>query len=242
MKKYLPTLLVIGIAITAATTRIHAADPILDIQADSGGVLADSSPQKREVRLSGVSSAASPDMGFEINTRNNLTIPYDGNDPLFSTGSLTWIMRCKFLTPENLPSGFLFLGRYNHETDQRVAGFLLAMDPLSAPSFLISTDGTAASTFGIVGREPVPIDKWMTVAVVFDTAMSMSLFLIDDEGNVIASHVLSKNSREIPERLLNADVPFTLNAPVEVGLIVSRIRCWNEALNLDQILQIVSKR
>lgn len=138
-------------------------EPVLDITLTSSGEIKDSSGFERDIRLRNDQIGVKEDKKFiELTGSNAITIPYQANDPLFGNGEFTWIIKCKFQNTAGVNGSDIVFGRWDvGREDAMRNGRVAALNIDSGNGgllFMLSPDGTAEGTVGLLSQPP-PDDR-----------------------------------------------------------------------------------
>lgn len=205
------------------------AGKIADIRIGNSGQIEDASKENRKLEIRHASVSADKDSAA-MGSINAIIIPFANNDPLFEVGPQTWLLRIKIPDPLSAPS-FCIAGRWYSGENRRSMGVLTQANE-GLLQFLISTDGSGATSAGLATKDSIPANEWITFIVKYQPEARMEIQVFDDSGNQLSQRAMTAN---VPPAFFTDDMPFWIGAPAEVAMSFSRFAAWKRILSDSQI-------
>jgi hypothetical protein len=220
--------------ITISLGTSFALEPILDLEVENAKTLVDSSRFARTIELKNVTAGAEG-KDLLLGDPQAVTIPYEEGDPLFRSGSFTWIIRCNLM---DIPAqaNYSLAGRWESTTDQRVNNLAINGND-GTLSFAVSSDGTSGSIVTCNQIEPLPSEP-VTIVARFKAGEYVRCDVFDSKGKLLFKRM---NGSDVPTVTTKAPIPFTIGAPQRNGFSLTRFRIWNDSLSDRQVESVVVK-
>jgi hypothetical protein len=209
---------------------LAAENPVFDLGVSKDGKARDNSAFKRKLIINIKAIGAVPgEAAVRFRGMAAISILPDSDDPLFSTGACTWMVRCKFDSLEKVKSASGFASRWDGP-DKRAIGFVIDPATRQVRLNISSTGKTDSIRSCVLTTAPVPADQWVTIAGRYAPGQEMAVQLFDASGALLGSKVLRTN--RVAEKLFDADTRWRLGL---AGMTFSRFRAWNTALSDAEI-------
>lgn len=210
--------------------------PILDLEFGLSGKLEDRSNQRRSPQIGEVKQNGA-DEGVTLLAPDAIMFPYDEKDPLFGTGSFTFILKCRFSELDPFPSPSPVAGRWDAAENGRVIGFCFAPDVNPGMQFFVSSGGDKDSVFPALVNL-LPADEWVILVGRFATGGALTQQIYSAGRELLEENRFPRPS---PESLFSAPTPFMIGAPQSQRMGFLRLLVWDRSLSDDEVAEVLKK-